>query len=328
MRAAERGLRNLGAIVDDVSALDCEVVRSLRVVSVVTGLLMAAVSWLGWVGLEHSIWEIMVFLVLGSATSVFAGLFGRGLTAAVSIGVTAAALGAFWSLTNSLGINGIGGRSHLVVIFLLCIGLLSAVGWQVAPPLRPPGRDRAILVTIATTQLLWGAWALERVASSLILATVLMLAYAALTRRYSREAVVVRSGTIDTSAREAAASLLLRFEQNSLTGDELERDWPRSDDVALESVAQVIWYLYDDDVGDGRFEGSAEGRELLVRCRRFFLSSCPYEWPVPNRWLVIASLPLSLITFGLANRFLWRRYDFPKYWPFSSQSQLDHARHG
>ena len=83
-----------------------------------------------------------------------------------------------------------------------------------------------------------------------------------------------------------------------------------------------------DDLVEHRYERSPAADDLLHRCIDFLSSDAEYRWPHPNRWRVLASIPLSLVTMGLVNRVLWRKYQRPAYWPFESAAAREAARRG
>jgi hypothetical protein len=131
---------------------------------------------------------------------------------------------------------------------------------------------------------------------------------------------------IDSEARHKAAAVLRMFAAREITNDELERRWPSGKDNALEGIRLAIWYVYD-DLSEHRHHSDPEADDLLSRCADFLNTNAEHRWPLPRRWLILASLPLSILTFGLANRLFWRKYDFPAHWPFDTQSAREAARH-
>jgi hypothetical protein len=130
---------------------------------------------------------------------------------------------------------------------------------------------------------------------------------------------------IDSTARQRAAAVLRMFTAGEISNDELERRWPIGKDDAVDGIRLAIWYVYD-DLWEHRYHSSPEADDLLSRCADFLNTNAEYRWPVPRRSLILASLPLSILTFGLANRLLWRKYDFPAHWPFDTQSAREAAR--
>lgn len=130
---------------------------------------------------------------------------------------------------------------------------------------------------------------------------------------------------LDPVARRQAAELLRRFQARELTNDDLEHAWPESDDLAVKEVFDAIWGTLD-DLHEHRYEPSPSTDDLFRRCIEFLDADFEYSWPVPNPWLRLLSLPLSIVTFGLANRLLWRKYRFPDYWPFASSETGAAAR--
>jgi hypothetical protein len=131
--------------------------------------------------------------------------------------------------------------------------------------------------------------------------------------------------TVDPGARLEVVRLLEEFVDGKRTGISLYDSLPKSEDPAIEGIRQVVWHLFDDIV-DQLVPVTPQAQELLGRCTDFLRTDLPYRWPIPNRWLVLASMPLSLLTLGLANRIFWRRYDLKTYWPFESQPARDGAR--
>lgn len=131
---------------------------------------------------------------------------------------------------------------------------------------------------------------------------------------------------VDTQQRRLAAELLRGFIEGRITNDALDNGWPSGHrDPALRQIFSSVWACYD-DLHRHFFDGSPETRALLERCAEFLESDEPYAWPEPNRLLILLSTPLALLTFGLSNRVLWRKYRFPAYWPFHSEAAREHHR--
>lgn len=130
---------------------------------------------------------------------------------------------------------------------------------------------------------------------------------------------------IDEEGRREAADILRLFKTGQITNDELERRWPRGNHKAVEEIRRIVWYMYD-DLREHYYQPSPQADDLLRRCVDFLETEAEYRWPIPNPLLVLASVPLSVLTLGLANKLLWRKYDFPDYWPFATSAETESAR--
>jgi len=123
---------------------------------------------------------------------------------------------------------------------------------------------------------------------------------------------------IDSEARLQAAILLRQFQSQEITNTKLDKTWPESHDPAIGQIFDAVWGTYS-DLNEQRYAPSTESDDLLQRCIGFLESRHPYSWPVPNPLFQLLGMPLSLITFGIANRIIWRKYIFPDYWPFPTK---------
>jgi hypothetical protein len=97
------------------------------------------------------------------------------------------------------------------------------------------------------------------------------------------------------------------------------------DDKVVEGIRQIVWYIYD-DLREHYYQPSPQADDLLRRCVDFLETKAEYRWPIPDPLLVLAAMPLSVPTLGLANKLFWRRYDFPDYWPFATRVESESAR--
>ena len=93
---------------------------------------------------------------------------------------------------------------------------------------------------------------------------------------------------IDSEARHKAAAVLRMFAAREITNDELERRWPSGKDNALEGIRLAIWYVYD-DLSEHRHHSDPEADDLLSRCADFLNTNAEHRWPLPRRWLILAS---------------------------------------
>ena len=91
-----------------------------------------------------------------------------------------------------------------------------------------------------------------------------------------------------------------QFLSGEITSDDVESDWPSSNDAAIEAVASMVWLFYDDHKPRrmvGRDAPLPEEKLLLDRYAAFLDSDLPYEWPTSN-FIRLAGLgalvPLSL----------------------------------
>jgi hypothetical protein len=124
------------------------------------------------------------------------------------------------------------------------------------------------------------------------------------------------SASVNREQRNLAAHLLEQFMARKISATNMVRDWPRGDDLAVSEIRHFSWFAYDDFVD--WYEPSPQRSRFLQNCIDFLRTGLPYEWPVPNKLLLLLSMPLNLVTLGVANRWLWKKYQFPDHWPFLS----------
>jgi hypothetical protein len=147
---------------------------------------------------------------------------------------------------------------------------------------------------------------------------------------------------IDRANRSLASKLVRQFRDGEINSDDLESDWPRSDDKALRAVESMVWAFYDDHYPRrmiGRNAATPDEHEALTRYAAFLDSDLPYEWPRPNFYRIGGLGPLKWITLGLLWPLDWwirRRNsrleaelravgDFD-VWPFLRREDFDNAR--
>lgn len=112
---------------------------------------------------------------------------------------------------------------------------------------------------------------------------------------------------IDRAARDAAALLIRRFRDGSLTNDALEDQWPaKSDDRALTALASMVWRFYDDNRTHNLGNPHPETVVELTRYAAFLDTELPYEWSLDRfdtiDWRGLANcLTLGVIP-ALSNR--------------------------
>jgi hypothetical protein len=119
--------------------------------------------------------------------------------------------------------------------------------------------------------------------------------------------------SVNVEARALAAGLLRRFARGDITQDQLEDAWPRAGrDVGLEQVRRATWYLFD-DLHEHR--AWPETIAPLERYASFLESGLEYEGPALRWWQLLLALPLSCLTLGRSNAWLWPELHDPR-WPF------------
>ena len=91
------------------------------------------------------------------------------------------------------------------------------------------------------------------------------------------------------------------------------------------------WFLYDDlheHWLTGNYKLSSSDRKNVARWILFLENDLEYEWPVLPTVVRLALLPLNLVSFGLAGRFVQRyasRGGYPEVWPFRRWSDYEVA---
>lgn len=107
---------------------------------------------------------------------------------------------------------------------------------------------------------------------------------------------------IDGASRAQAAKIVRLFRDGIVTSDDLEAEWPFSDDPTLEALASMLWHFYDDHRPRrmvGKTAASSAEREALTRYAAFLDSDLPYEWP-QSRFERIGGLGLlNILGLGL-----------------------------
>jgi hypothetical protein len=109
--------------------------------------------------------------------------------------------------------------------------------------------------------------------------------------------------------------LIERFMRSEISSDQLEEQWPQSDDVAIEQIRLAVWYTYD-DLYDHR--GPLGDREMLQRCAAFLRTSQPYTWRVPTVWERLVGTSVGIATLGLV-KFKSTGPELDAPWPFNAE---------
>jgi hypothetical protein len=143
---------------------------------------------------------------------------------------------------------------------------------------------------------------------------------------------------VDHEARKKATALVRQLRDGTITNDDFEDAWPRSQhDRALRAIARTLWASYDSRYThtlEGRHALNDYGRALFDRRILFLRSDLEYRWP-RDRLYAGRGLPCwaLVISFGLllpAVRHLERCYreqeaaGNSRVWPFILSS--DHER--
>lgn len=145
---------------------------------------------------------------------------------------------------------------------------------------------------------------------------------------------------IDRKKRDEAASLIARFASGEINSDELESDWPTSNEYrALGAVGSMLWLHYDDHKprrAVGKDAASSEELTLFNRYRAYLQSDLPYEWPEDDFIRIEGLGMLVPLSFGLLrpiDRLIKSRnakvdaameaHGDLSVWPFTSRSQWD-----
>lgn len=128
---------------------------------------------------------------------------------------------------------------------------------------------------------------------------------------------------IDRASRDALAELARHFVAGRITNRELEDRLPRSGDCAIREIWwNALWGLYDDFHKHrlvGRYYIPRESRPDLARCILFLKTDLEYEWTSYSPKPRILTGLLSVLTLGVANRIMarrWRRQGDSSVWPF------------
>ena len=107
---------------------------------------------------------------------------------------------------------------------------------------------------------------------------------------------------IDGASRAQAAKIVRQFRDGIVTSDDLEAEWPISDDLVIDALASMLWRFYDDHRPRrmvGRKAPSSGEQEALTRYAAFLDSDLPYEWP-QSRFDRIGGLGLlNVLSLGL-----------------------------
>ncbi len=87
---------------------------------------------------------------------------------------------------------------------------------------------------------------------------------------------------IDRTSRDLAVGLLTSFLEGQIGFDELDVNWPISDDLALEAIGQELWNAFYSEfkskfIGTGPSPSISE-QELVNRAREFLRSDEEYQW--------------------------------------------------
>lgn len=117
---------------------------------------------------------------------------------------------------------------------------------------------------------------------------------------------------IDFDARKAALDILTKLDMGSIKLQELENEWPRSQDPALNGIKRWLWTLYndEDDVLTVRQLSDCDQR-ILANCK-FFLAS---NYAFPMKELTAISKAKEKLRWGVE----WNvECTLPDYdsWPF------------
>lgn len=88
---------------------------------------------------------------------------------------------------------------------------------------------------------------------------------------------------IDRDARNIGASVLREFMKGSISNEEYETRYPRSDnDPALWEIYFQIWFLYS-DIKEHKLTDkhtlNVEQSAFVERCILFLRSDAEFEWP-------------------------------------------------
>lgn len=113
---------------------------------------------------------------------------------------------------------------------------------------------------------------------------------------------------IDRANRDAAAKLLRQFADGEINSDDLEANWPHSNDKALAAVASMVWGFYGDGHPrrmSGRDAATPKEQDTLARYTLFLDGELPYEWPQTNFYRIAGLGVLNIMSLGLLLPLHW-----------------------
>ena len=139
---------------------------------------------------------------------------------------------------------------------------------------------------------------------------------------------------IDRVNRDRLALLLRRYLSCRITNDDLADEGPSmSEDLAVQSVYEYAWQLYDDlstHRAQGKHALSPEVRGMVTRWIVFLQGDQEYRWP-PFSFLQIYNWPLNVLTLGWWEKVKRARFGafksagHFKVWPFFTASSYKAA---
>lgn len=116
---------------------------------------------------------------------------------------------------------------------------------------------------------------------------------------------------IDIEARTAARQIVQKILVDGLHPNDVEFNWPTTNDLAVRSIKFWLWTLYDDDSNASvRFPERSEEQSTLRNVEEFLGTSAPFE---PMKRGIIAKAK-HLLAAGVE----WHECELPWHerWPF------------
>jgi hypothetical protein len=129
---------------------------------------------------------------------------------------------------------------------------------------------------------------------------------------------------VDMKSRMVAAELIEEFATGRITNDEFDEQYPRSDDRAVQTIGNSMWFFWDDRFThrlEGKFELTDQQRDLFARFIAFLQTDLEYTGPVVGA-SVLDRLKSSWKRIVGKEELPSARGDASDpWWPFSSEEQ-------
>lgn len=122
---------------------------------------------------------------------------------------------------------------------------------------------------------------------------------------------------VDSNSRNKAFELIERLERNEISSFELEDEWPKSKDPALNGIHRWLWISYSDNSNEKVYELLSDKDKVLLRNCKSFLSSSD-EFPM--RKLSLLGKLREKLKWGIE----WNvECTLPEseYWPLSKEGK-------